>query len=141
MTKGIVTAAACESDCQTAAVQSMATHLSGRPAACLDFVNYTGRCDCVELGHCGVGIAGEMGEGEAIAYKSPDRQSGGSCAPALIGQFEYGPKTGIAIAPDECGGFRILTFAGESSPDTAQGKLYSAADILLRQYRESRATS
>jgi L-fucose isomerase-like protein len=137
MTKGDVRAAACESDCGSAVLQSMAALLTGTPAACLDFVNYTGRCSCVELGHCGVGIVGQMGDGEAIAYKSPDRQGGAPHhAPALIGQFAYGPKTGMTITQGPDGAFKMLVFTGESSPTTAQGKKYSAADILLPRYRE-----
>ena len=134
LTKGIVTAASCEADGPTAVMQTLGTLLSGKPAACLDFVNYTGGCECVELGHCGVGIAGLMGEGEAIAEKSPDRQGGDLNAPALIGQFQYGPKTGIAIVPKD-GGFKVLCFTGENTPESNQGKLYSAADVLVKEYR------
>lgn len=134
-TKGVVRAAACESDCGTAVIQSMAALLSGTPAACLDFVNYTGRCSCVELGHCGVGIAGQMSDEEAIVYKSPDRQGGDpNHAPALIGQFAYGKKTGIAITQTPAGQLKMLAFTGESTPETAQHKLYSAADILMNEY-------
>ena len=137
MTKGVVRAAACESDCSTAVIQSLAALLSGVPAANLDFVNYTGRCACVELGHCGVGIAGQMGAGERIAYKSPDRQGGApEHAPALIGQFAYGPKTGLAITQGPDGRFKMLAFTGQSSEATAQGKRYSAADVLLHEYRQ-----
>lgn len=136
LTKGIVTAAACESDWPTAVMQTLATHLSGKPAACLDFVNDTGGSDCVELGHCGVGIAGQMGDGEAIAEKSPDRQGGDLNGPALIGQFRYGPKTGIAIAPNPDGSPKVLCFTGQSSPESARGKLYSAADVRVNEYRE-----
>ena len=134
LTKGIVTAASCEADGPTAVMQTLGTLLSGKPAACLDFVNYTGGCECVELGHCGVGIAGLMGEGEAIAEKSPDRQGGDLNAPALIGQFQYGPKTGIAIAPKD-GGFKVLAFTGENTPESAKKKLYSAADVIVKEYR------
>ena len=134
-TKGIIRGAGCESDCGTAVLQSMATLLTGAPAACLDFVNYTGRCSCVELGHCGVGIAGQMGDDEAIAYKSPDRQGGDPPhAPALIGQFAYGAKTGIAITQGLDGQLKTLTFTGASSPQTAQHKIYSAADVLVPEY-------
>ncbi|MHB0999217.1 MAG: hypothetical protein ACYC27_08220 [Armatimonadota bacterium] len=136
LTKEIVTAVGCESDCPTAVIQSLASLLSGKPAACLDFVNYTGRCSCVELGHCGVGIAGQMGEGECIAYKSPDRQAGASAGPALIGQFAYGPKTGIAITQGQDSGFKILCFTGENSPESAKHKLYSAADVIVEQYKQ-----
>ncbi|MEI6518696.1 MAG: hypothetical protein WCO98_01415 [bacterium] len=136
MTKGDVWAASCESDVPTLVMQSLAAQITGKPAACLDFVNYTGRSSCVELGHCGVGIAGLMGDGEAIAYKSPDRQGGSpDHAPALIGQFQYGPKTGIAITQTMEGKLKILGFTGESSPDTAQHKLYSASDVLVKEYK------
>jgi L-fucose isomerase-like protein len=136
LTKGVVTAAACEADCPAAVMQTLGTLLSGRPAACLDFVNHTGRCECVELGHCGVGIAGQMDEDEAIAEKSPDRQGGSLNAPALIGQFAYGPKTGVAIAPEPEGGFRVLSFTGENTPESARRKLYSAADVIVQEYRQ-----
>ena len=136
MTKGDVWSASCESDAPTAVLQSLAALLTGQPAACLDFVNYTGRGACVELGHCGVGIAGQMGEGEAIAYKSPDRQGGSpEHAPALIGQFAYGPKTGIAITQTADGTLKVLCFTGANSPDTAQHKLYSAADVRVDAYQ------
>jgi len=137
LSKGIVRAASCESDGPTAVIQSMATLLSGKPAACLDFVSYTGRCSILELGHCGVGIAGHMGDGEAIAYKSPDRQGGDPPhAPALIGQFAYGVKTGLAITQTPAGELKMLTFSGTSSPETAKGKLYSAADIRYPEYQQ-----
>ncbi|HEY3378676.1 MAG TPA: hypothetical protein VGL77_14410 [Armatimonadota bacterium] len=136
MTKGDVWAASCESDVPTAVMQSLGALLTGKPSACLDFVNYTGRSACVELGHCGVGIAGLMGDDEAIAYKSPDRQGGDPThAPALIGQFRYGPKTGIAMTQASDGHLKVLTFTGENSPATTQHKLYSAADLLVNEYR------
>jgi L-fucose isomerase-like protein len=137
MTKGDVWSASCESDTATAVMQSLAALLTGRPAACLDFVNYTGHSSCVELGHCGVGIAGLMGDDEAIAYKSPDRQGGEpDHAPALIGQFAYGPKTGLAITQTPDGELKVLTFTGESNPETALHKQYSAADVLVEEFRE-----
>ncbi len=136
LTKGIVTAASCEADCPTAVMQTLGTLLSGEPSACLDFVNYTGGCECVELGHCGVGIAGLMGEGEAIGEKSPDRQGSDLNGPALIGQFQYGPKTGISIAPDAVGGLKVLCFTGENTPESNRKKLYSAADVIVKEYRE-----
>lgn len=139
LTKRIVTAAACESDCPTAVIQSLATLLSGRPAACLDFVNHIGSQRCVELGHCGAGIAGEMGEGEAIACKSPDRQGNDLNGPALIGQFQYGKKTGLAVAPDGRGGIKLLCFTGESTPASNRHKLYSAVDLLVDGYQKLHA--
>jgi L-fucose isomerase-like protein len=137
LTNGVVRGVGCEADCPTAVLQSLGALLTGAPAACLDFVNHTGRCPIVELGHCGVGIAGQMGEGEAIAYKSPDRQGGDpQHAPALIGQFAYGPKTGMAITQTASGQLQLLAFTGENCPDTAQGKLYCAADLHFPAYQQ-----
>ena len=42
LSEGIVRAAACEGDWPTAVCQSIATLLSGKPAACLDFINQVG---------------------------------------------------------------------------------------------------
>jgi len=157
LSKGEVTSAACEGDWPTAIAQSIGTLLSGKPSACLDFVNYTGRGPIVQLGHCGVGIAGLMAPNElpleevsedikekvmrgkikvndAIAEKSPDRQGGKKVAPALIGQFEYGVKTGIDLIQDKDGKFKMLAFTGESRPETAKGLLYCAADVEVRNY-------
>ena len=60
----IVTGAGCESDCMTTIAQSLGTCLSGEPAALLDFVNYTGGNDIVQLGHCGCGIPGLMAQND-----------------------------------------------------------------------------
>jgi L-fucose isomerase-like protein len=132
--------------------------LSGKPCACLDFVNYLGREPICQLGHCGVGIAGYMApnepglEGEvsqeikakilrgeirvndALAEKSPERQDDQAVAPGHIGQFEYGIKTGINMIQDRCGNFKMLIFNGESSPETAKGQLYSASDVKVKNY-------
>jgi L-fucose isomerase-like protein len=141
MGRGDVTAAGCESDWPTAVVQSIGTLLSGKPAACLDWVNYTGGSDIIQLGHCGMGICGSMGSGkaggavcDAVALHPVIRQAGGTMGPVLIGQFEYGPKTGLCLTRDPDGRFKILAFAGESSPKTARGMTYSAADIRVADY-------
>jgi L-fucose isomerase-like protein len=138
---GELTAAACESDWPTAVVQSIGTLLSGRPAACLDWVNPTGGSKVVQLGHCGMGICGGMAAGggggavcDAIAMHPVIRQAGGSMGPVHIGQFAYGPKTGLGLARDPSGTFKLLTFRGESSPKTARGMTYSATDILVPEY-------
>lgn len=138
---GELTAAACESDWPTAVTQSIGTLLSGRPAACLDWVNYTGGSKLVQLGHCGMGICGGMAAGnghgpacDTVALHPVIRQAGGTMGPVLIGQFEYGPKTGLCLARDLSGKFRLLTFRGESSPKTARGMAYSAADIVVPDY-------
>jgi L-fucose isomerase-like protein len=141
LANGELTAAACESDWPTAVTQSVGTLLSGRPAACLDWVNYTGGSKVVQLGHCGMGICGQMASGnghgavcDAVAMHPVIRQAGGRMGPVHIGQFEYGPKTGLCLARDPSGKFRLLTFRGESSPKTARGVAYSAADIVVPDY-------
>lgn len=158
LAKRDVTAAGCESDWPTAVAQSLGALLSGKPCACLDFVNYLGRDPVCQLGHCGVGIAGYMVpneidlEGEvsqemkekimrgeirvndAIAEKSPDRQGGQIIGPVHIGQFEYGIKTGISLIQDRDGNFKMLIFTGESSAETAKGQLYSASDVRVNNY-------
>lgn len=158
LAKRDVTAASCEGDWPTAIAQSIGTLLSGKPSACLDFVNYIGRSPVVQLGHCGVGIAGFMApnelelEGEVseeikekimtgkisvndvIAEKSPDRQGGQHLGPAHIGQFLYGIKTGINLIQDGNGKFKMLVFTGESKPETAKGLLYCASDIEVKNY-------
>jgi L-fucose isomerase-like protein len=135
---GEVTAAACESDWPTAVAQSIGTLLSGEPAACLDWVNHTGGSAIVQLGHCGMGICGMMEPGrargtvcDAIALHPVIRQAGGMMGPVLVGQFEYGPKTGLCLTRDPEGPFKLLVFRGDSSPETAKGMAYSAADVRV----------
>ncbi len=135
---GELSAAACESDWPTAVAQSIGTLLSDRPAACLDWVNYTGGSAIVQLGHCGMGICGQMAEndsgggcGDAVVVHPVIRQEGKTMGPVLAGQFEYGPKTGLCLARDPNGEFKLLTFEGESSPQSARGIIYSAADIVV----------
>jgi L-fucose isomerase-like protein len=141
MGNGDLSAAGCESDWPTAVAQSICTLLAGRPAACLDWVNHTGGSDIVQLGHCGMGICGSMGEGkaggavcDAIAAHPVIRQAGGNMGPVHIGQFAYGPKTGLCLTRDRDGRFKMLAFAGESSAKTARGTTYSAADIKVADY-------
>ena len=142
LANGDATAAACESDWPTAVVQSIGTLLSGRPAACLDWINYTGGSEIVQLGHCGVGICGQMASGEcrgaacdAIAVHPVIRLGGGTMGPVHIGQFEFGTKTGLCIARDPDGAFKILAFRGESSAQTARGLACCAADVAVADYR------
>ena len=141
MGKGDVAAAGCESDWPTAVVQSIGTLLAGKPAACLDWVNYTGGSDIIQLGHCGMGICGSMGSGkargavcDAVALHPVIRQAGGTMGPVLIGQFAFGPKTGLCLTRDPDGRFKILAFTGESTPATARGTTYSAADIRVADH-------
>jgi L-fucose isomerase-like protein len=141
LANGDLAAAACESDWPTAVAQSIGTLLSGRPAACLDWVNTTGGSEIVQLGHCGMGICGQMAADsasgalcDAIALHPVIRQGGGVMGPVHIGQFEYGPKTGLCLMCDPGGKFRLLIFRGESSPETARGLAASAADIRVAEF-------
>ena len=146
LARGDVTAAGCEGDWPTAVAQTIGTLLTGKPAACLDWVNYTAGSEIVQLGHCGMGICGHMAPCAARASKggaSPDsptnaiachpvlRQFGKTMGPVHIGQFEYGPKTGLCILRTTDGRFKLLSFRGESSPQTAKGILYSATDVKV----------
>jgi len=142
LANGDITGAACESDWPTAVVQSIGTLLAGRPAACLDWVNYTGGSDIVQLGHCGVGICGSMAEGkchgascDTITVHPVVRLAGRNVGPVHIGQFEYGSKTGLCLAPERDGRFKLLVFRGTSSPDTARGLAYIAADVAVPDYQ------
>jgi L-fucose isomerase-like protein len=143
LANGDLTAAACESDWPTAVAQSIGTLLSGRPAACLDWVNDTGGTEIVQLGHCGMGICGAMAPGkaggavcDAVALHPVIRQEGGKMGPVHIGQFEYGPKTGLCLTRDPDGSFKLLAFRGVSGPETARGLTYSAADVKVPEYAE-----
>ena len=138
LANGDVTAAACESDWPTAVVQSIGTLLSGSPAACLDWVNYTAGSPIVQLGHCGVGICGRMETGECggrasdvIALHPVIRQGGGTMGPVHIGQFEFGPKTGLCLTRDPDGRFKLLAFGGQSDRESARGLTYSAVDMVV----------
>jgi L-fucose isomerase-like protein len=142
LANGEITGAACESDWPTAVVQSIGTLLAGRPAACLDWVNYTGGSEIVQLGHCGVGICGSMAEGkchgascDTIAVHPVIRLGGGTMGPVHIGQYEFGPKTGLCLAQDRDGHFKLLVFRGTSSPETARGLAYVAADMAVSDYQ------
>jgi L-fucose isomerase-like protein len=136
--RGDVTAAACESDWPMAVAQTMGTLLCDQPALCLDWVNYTGGSKTIQLGHCGVGICGGMvktkgcRQCEAIVVHPVNRQGGMIIGPVVIGQFEYGPKTGICINQDQDGEFTILAFEGENTPESAIGMKYSAADVVVK---------
>jgi L-fucose isomerase-like protein len=164
MAKGDVTGFGCESDWPMAIVQSIATRLSGRPAAFLDFVNWTSGSQIVQLGHCGVGIAGlmapnppqvlraaekagvtpelrkkildgELPVNDALIEHGVRRQAGADSGPTHIGQFEYGVKTGLSITKTPEGHLKLLAFTGESSPQTAKGILYSGTDVRVKDHR------
>jgi L-fucose isomerase-like protein len=165
MAKRDVTAFGCESDWPMAIMQSIATRLSGRPAAFLDFVNWTAGSQIVQLGHCGVGIAGlmapnppevmkavekrgvtpeikerilagELAVNDALIEHGVRRQAGADSGPTHIGQFEYGVKTGLCITSTPEGRLKMLVFTGESSPQTAKGILYSGTDVRVKNHRK-----
>lgn len=136
---GDVTAAACESDWPMAVAQTMATLLTDNPAPCLDWVNYTGGSDIIQAGHCGAGICGQMaGKGrvcDEIALHPVQRQAGNEKGPVHIGQFKYGPKTGVCLTRTPEGRFKLLAFRGESTEETARGLLYSASDFRVADHK------
>jgi L-fucose isomerase-like protein len=143
--RGEVTAASCESDWPIAIMQTIGTLMSGRPAACLDWVNDTARSNIVQLGHCGVGICGQMacepcqagaGVVDVIDIHPVIRQAGKTMGPVHVGQYAYGVKTGFTLLQERGGAFKMLAFRGESSPETAKGMRYSAADVYVPQYKE-----
>lgn len=166
LAKGDVTAFACESDWPGAVIQTMGTLLSGRPAAFLDYVNWSESGELLQLGHCGIGIpgcmapaepaliaraeggredretlkakvlAGEVPVTDALIEHGVSRQAGVDIGPTLIGQFEYGVKTGIGIAQTPEGKLKMLVFTGESSPETARGILYSGTDLRVKDYKK-----
>jgi L-fucose isomerase-like protein len=141
LANGDLASAGCEGDWPTAVAQSIGTLLSGRPAACLDWVNYTAGSEIIQLGHCGVGICGQMASGschgtpcDCVAINPVLRQVGETRGPMLLGQFAFGPKTGLCIGQDG-NGIKLLAFRGESSPETARGIVYSAVDMAVPDYR------
>lgn len=141
LANGDLASAACESDWPTAVVQTAATLLSGKPAPCLDWVNYTGGSPIIQLGHCGMGICGYMADGccggvcESIGVHPVIRQGGGTMGPVHLGQFEYGPKTGVCIMHDPSGKLMVLVFRGESAERHARGLKYSAVDMEVANYK------
>jgi L-fucose isomerase-like protein len=165
LAKRDVTAFACESDWPGAVLQTMGTLLSGRPAAFLDYVNWSENGDVLQLGHCGIGIpgcmaavdsglvaraernredqealkaqvlAGEVPVTDALIEHGVSRQAGVSIGPTLIGQFEYGAKTGIGIVQTPEAKLKMLVFTGESSPETTRGVLYSGTDLRVKDYK------
>ncbi|UCF97197.1 MAG: hypothetical protein JSV89_18800 [Spirochaetaceae bacterium] len=164
LAKGDVTAFACESDWPGAVIQTMGTLLSGRPAAFLDFVNWRPDSDILQLGHCGIGIpgtmepedpslldradkegqppeklkaqvlAGEVAVTDAIIEHGVSREAGADLGPSLIGQFEYGTKTGIDMVQTPEGRLKMLVFTGQSSTETARNILYSGSDLQVKDY-------
>jgi L-fucose isomerase-like protein len=124
-------------------MQSIGTLLSNKPAACLDWVNYTGGSDIVQLGHCGVGICGCMAEGSCHGSANDEvtihpvlRLGGSTMGPVTTGQYEYGAKTGFSLAPQPDGSIKVLIFKGTSSVKTAKGLKYVAADVAVQDHQK-----
>jgi L-fucose isomerase-like protein len=160
-----VTAFACESDWPGAVLQTMGTLLSGKPAAFLDFVNWRPGSNILQLGHCGIGIpgimepenpavldrakqegqppeqlkaqvlAGEVAVTDAIIEHGVSREAGVNVGPSVIGQFQYGTKTGIDMVQTPEGRLKMLVFTGRSSADTARNILYSGSDLQVNDYQ------
>jgi L-fucose isomerase-like protein len=71
---------------------------------------------------------------DTIAVHPVIRLGGGTMGPVHIGQFEFGPKTGLCLAHDPDGRFKLLVFRGESSLETARGLAYIAADVAVPEF-------
>ena len=85
----VISGAGCESDCLSTIAQSLGTYLSGGPAALLDFVNYTGGSDIVQLGHCGCGIPGSMAKNDSSLTRMVT-SSGGKASDELKERIDKG---------------------------------------------------
>jgi L-fucose isomerase-like protein len=144
LTTAEITAAGCEGDWPMTVAQTIGTMLSGVAGYCLDWVSYTGASEIIQLGHCGAGVCGAMADKPAASGGPCDtitvhpviRQGGGTMGPVLVGQFQYGPKTGICLMQKTDGRFALLSFEGESTPETARGMIYSAADVRVPNYEK-----
>jgi L-fucose isomerase-like protein len=164
LSKGDVTAFACESDWPGAVLQTVGRLLTGIPVAFLDFVNWSDTGDILQLGHCGVGIpcimeptdpallekvqktktlskelkdkvlSGEIAVTDAIIEHGVSREAGIDLGPSLIGQFQYGIKTGFDMIQTPEGKLKLLGFTGESSSKTALKILYSGSDLHVKDY-------
>jgi L-fucose isomerase-like protein len=157
-----VDAFACEGDWPGAVAQAIAGWLSGKPAAFVDFVDWTAKRDIVKLAHCGVGLCGYMAPNDPEVMAQIEREGGVSdemrakilagevvvndgldthshmhdLAGRHIGQLMYGPKTGVDLVQTPEGGLQMLAFSGESSEETNQGVLYCACDMRVKNYQK-----
>jgi L-fucose isomerase-like protein len=154
---------ACEGDWPGGVIQAIANWLTGKPAAFLDFVDWTAKRDIVKFGHCGVGLCGHMAPndpavmaeiaanggkvsddlrkrimaGEVVVNEGFDAHSHFDYKPCrYIGQLEYGPKTGLDLVQTPGGGLQMLAFSGENSAETAQGVLYCGCDLRIKNYEK-----
>lgn len=165
LSKGDVTAFSCESDWPGAVLQTIGKLLTGIPVAFMDFVNWSATGDILQLGHCGVGIpcimeptdpallekaqksessskelkekvlSGELAVTDAIIEHGVSREAGIDLGPSLIGQYQYGVKTGFDMVQTPDGKLKLLVFTGESSDKTAQKILYSGSDLKVKDYQ------
>ena len=104
---GLVTGAGCESDCLVTVAQSLGTCISGEPAALLDFVNYTGGSDIVQLGHCGCGIPGSMAANDCSLMEAVSG-NGGKVTDELKekifkGEVPINDAISLSSPPKQCG--------------------------------------
>jgi len=166
LSKGDVTSFSCESDWPGAVLQTIGKMLTGLPVAFMDFVNWSETGDVLQLGHCGVGIpcimeptdpellekfqktkivpkelkdkvlSGEIAVTDAIIEHGVSREAGIDLGPSLIGQFQYGIKTGFDIIQTPEGKLKLLVFTGESSSKTARKILYSGSDVQVKDYHK-----
>ena len=65
-----------------------------------------------------------------------NRLGGKIVGPVIIGQYQYGPKTGLSLAPQPDGSVKILIFKGASSAKTAKGIKYVATDVAVPDHRK-----
>ena len=72
---------------------------------------------------------------DAVIEHGVSREAGTNLGPSVIGQFQYGVKTGIGMVQTPEGGLKMLVFTGESSPDTARKILYSGSDLRVKDYQ------
>ena len=130
----------------------------------MDFVNWSDTGEILQLGHCGVGIpcimeptdpvlldkaqksntvskefkdkvlSGEIAVTDAIIEHGVSREAGIDLGPSLIGQYQYGVKTGFDIVQTPEGKLKLLVFTGESSAKTARKILYSGSDLRVKDY-------
>jgi hypothetical protein len=64
------------------------------------------------------------------------RLGGATMGPVIICQYEYGAKTGLSLAPQPDGSVKILIFKGASTPKTAKGIKYVAADVAVPDHQK-----
>jgi len=81
-------------------------------------------------------LSGEIAVTDAIIEHGVSREAGIDLGPSLIGQFQYGIKTGFDIIQTPEGKLKLLVFTGESSSKTARKILYSGSDVQVKDYHK-----